>query len=294
MDRNDPCCAAGEPGSSGTYWRDRWRRQKCALLATPGYLDPARYWAAEQNVTGLYRQSRERPSWKEKTLAQLAAMQIPAGSRVLDIGGGSGSLAIPLAMQGCHVTVVEPSPVMRSELAGNLPGDLPGAVTVLPLRWEDTELNDLSAPFDTVIASYSLAMTDIAAALEKMQACCRGTIHLFWFLTSPSWDRVSRDLWPYLHGAAYPGEPLADCLWQALYEMGICAGLDVEKKPPTCYRSIDDAVDQAFRKLNCSTPRQREILQAYFAAALRHGPEGYFLPGPAFSAHIRWNPPGIR
>jgi len=275
-------------GDCGTYWRDRWRRQKCALLATPGYLDPAQYWAAEKNVAGLYRQSRDRPSWKEKTAAQLAAMQIAPGSRVLDIGGGSGSLAIPLALQGCEVTVVEPSPVMRDELAGNLPPDR--SVTVIPCRWEEVPEPVPGGPFDAVIASYSLAMTDIGEALRKMEACCRGTVHLFWFLTAPSWDRASRDLWPYLHGAEYPGEPLADCLWQVLFETGTCAGLAVERKPPSCYTAIDEAAEQAFRKLNCSTPRQQEILKAYFSAMLRPGPDGYFLPGPAFGAHIRWSP----
>src|SRR2546423_15069784 len=30
--------------------------------------------------------------------------------RVLDVGGGSGTLAVPLAAAGCAVTVVDPSP----------------------------------------------------------------------------------------------------------------------------------------------------------------------------------------
>lgn len=279
---------------SRTYWRDRWRRQKCALFATPGYMDPARYWSTEKNVTGLYCRSRDRPSWKAKTAAQLAAMQIPPAARVLDIGGGTGSLAIPLAVQGCDVTVVEPSPVMQGELVRNRPDEISGSLAVIPQRWEEIAIRELGGPFDAVIASYSLTMTDIEEAIHKMQACCRGTIHLFWFLTPPSWSRVSRDLWPYLHGAEYPGEPLADCLWQVLYEMGICAGLEVEKKPPSCYPGIDEAVEQAFQKLNCSTPRQKEILHAYFSAALRQGREGFFLPGDTFSAHIRWSPAGTR
>jgi SAM-dependent methyltransferase len=42
----------------------------------------------------------------------VAARQRRAGEppRVLDVGGGSGTLAVPLAAAGCVVTVVEPSP----------------------------------------------------------------------------------------------------------------------------------------------------------------------------------------
>ena len=278
---------------SQTYWRDRWRRQKQALFATPGYVDPARYWSMEQNVD-LYRKSRDRPAWREKSAAQRAAMQIPPGSRVLDIGGGAGTLAIPLAVQGCHVTVIEPSSMMRLELAGNCPQERSGSLEVLPLRWEQMPDPVPGGPFDAVIASYSLTVTDIEGALLKMQACCRGTVHLFWFLTAPSWARVSRDLWPALYGAEYPGEPLADCLWQVLYEMEIFASIAIEKKPRSCYRTIGEAVEQAFQKLNCSTPHQREILQAYFSAHLCPGDEGFFLPEPAFSAHIWWSTAGDR
>jgi SAM-dependent methyltransferase len=45
--------------------------------------------------------------------AELAAARerrAGAAPRVLDVGGGSGTLAVPLAAAGCEVTVVDPSP----------------------------------------------------------------------------------------------------------------------------------------------------------------------------------------
>jgi S-adenosylmethionine-dependent methyltransferase len=55
-----------------------------------------------------------RPDAVRQTLdAELAAARRRRGGqapRVLDVGGGSGVLAVPLAVAGCAVTVVEPNP----------------------------------------------------------------------------------------------------------------------------------------------------------------------------------------
>jgi ubiquinone/menaquinone biosynthesis C-methylase UbiE len=283
--------SAGSPHTSPhpRYWRDLWQQKKSTLFSTPGFESSGKYWNARKNVTDLYVKSRTRESWQGKVDDQLKAMRIPKGARVLDIGGGTGTHAIPLALMGCDVTVVEPSLAMREELGKNVSSSGAGPLTIIPSRWEDVSLEELGDPFDTVIASYSLSMVDIGEALEKMQACCRGTVHLFWFLTPPSWARVSRDLWPRLHGIEYPGEPLANDLGLVLYEMGIYANLTTECKKATIYPAIDEVVREYYQRLNCSTIVQEEILKAYFSEELRSCNEGFVLDGTSYSAHISWN-----
>lgn len=277
------------PDSSPWYWRDVWQRMKLSQLATPGFGSAGTYWSNRKNVTDLYVRSRTRQTWQGKVDAQFKAMNIPSGARVLDIGGGTGTHAVPLAARGCDVTVVEPSAAMREELQKNITSSGAGPLTVIPLRWEDTSPESLGNPFDIVIASYSLSMVNIGDALEKMQACCRGTVHLFWFLSPPSWARVSRDLWPRLYGREFPGEPLADCLWQVLYEMGIYANITTERKKETVYPTVDEAVREYSQRLNCSTKVQEEILKNYFAQQLRPCGNGLVLEGASHSAHIWWN-----
>jgi SAM-dependent methyltransferase len=278
------------PQKNPRYWQDRWQQQKCARFDTPAGCTGSRgYWNSEKNVTEIYGKSRRSESWNRKVWAQLAEMDVPSGSRVLDIGAGTGTLAVPLAVKGCRVTAIEPSDLMQKGLAQNQENAGTQGIAVIPKRWEDVSLEELGAPFDVVIASYSLTMTDIGAALLKMQACCTGTIHLFWFLTPPSWVRVSHDLWPQLHGTEYAGEPLADCLWQVLCEMGIYADIGVEqKKQPTLYPTVDDAVREYYQRLNCSTPAQEKILYDYFRNNLLYLSGGYQLPGDSLGAHIRW------
>ena len=112
---------------------------------------------------------------------QIAGMQIPPGSSVLDIGAGPGTLAVPLALAGCQVTVVESS-VLMVEAMGNY-RRLVNAPPIRAIcsRWEDLSLEEAGV-HDVVVASRSLVMGDIKCSLLKMDAAARHAVHLYWLL----------------------------------------------------------------------------------------------------------------
>lgn len=96
-------------------------------------------------------------------LKDLLARWVLPGWRVLDIGGGSGVLAVPLAKAGCRVTVVEPSEAMREFLAQELWEKKAAVESVIPLPWEDIASGAVSG-FDLILASNSLHLTSIGTA----------------------------------------------------------------------------------------------------------------------------------
>jgi SAM-dependent methyltransferase len=279
--------AAGNNGPPPSF-REQWRQLKLAHCAVPNYGNSSQFWGNKKKIHTVY--TKGDPNYDETTAARLASMIIPDNSRVLDIGAGPGTYAIPLAKRGCKVTVVEPSPVMRELLETRRKNENVKNITVIPKRWEDVEPAEFGAPFDAVIAAFSLTMMDMGDALKKMHASCRGMVHLYWFLTSPAWAQVNRDLWPLIHGGSFPGEPTADWLWQILYEMGIYANIQPEPRfPPARYANIDEVIEEFRQRLNCTTPAHEEIIRNYFHAVLRHDGDGFILGNGTRSAHIWWN-----
>lgn len=91
------------------------------------------------------------------------------GWRVLDIGGGSGVLAIPLMRSGCRVTVVEPSAVMRTYLRTELARADVQEDRIVESPWEEVPAADAEG-YDLVLASNSLHLTRLGAAraLERI------------------------------------------------------------------------------------------------------------------------------
>jgi len=223
----------GTPNYGQTYWRDRWQRKRLALLETRK-TEGNSFWNDKKAIKSHF--IHDLNEWRDMAETRIAGMNVRDGSRVLDIGAGTGVLAVPLAAHGCDVTAIEPSPVMGEALREYQREEKCREITLIPKRWEDVTLEELGVPFDAVVASYSLMVTDIGEAILKMQQSCRGTVHIFWFLTQPLWAQVNAGVWNQLHGSDFCGEPTSDCLWQALCEMGIYANLTVN--PGAILRSI--------------------------------------------------------
>ncbi|MGC4768005.1 class I SAM-dependent methyltransferase [Micromonospora sp. DT44] len=99
--------------------------------------------------------ARHRPDYAQA--AARWALEVAPGSRVLDLGAGTGKLSATLVALGVDVVAVEPDPAMLTELGRALPTvrALPGSAEAIPLP---------DASVDAVLAGNALHWFDMTVA----------------------------------------------------------------------------------------------------------------------------------
>lgn len=225
-----------------------------------------------------------------RTLKTLSDLHVRSHSRVLDIGAGPGTLAVPLSGRVSQVTAVEPSPGMMAVLQANLFDRRIGNTTCIQKRWEEVDAdNELDGPFDTVIAAFSLDMPDIQKAIQKMIGVCTGHVYLYWFAGVPTWTTFYKAIWPQLHGTPYKPSPKFRVLIGVLKQMSINPHVEFIPTPfPIRFRSMDDAIEEISPEFNVQTGPQRETLARFLERILVTGRDSLVLPHFYMAAKVWW------
>lgn len=100
----------------------------------------------------------------------IALMRMQPGESVLDVGCGSGTLALPLARAGHNVVAVDFSAGMLDALRRRASADGLLNVRTIHAGWDDDWRAAGVATADVAIASRSLDVRDLRAALQKLDA----------------------------------------------------------------------------------------------------------------------------
>jgi SAM-dependent methyltransferase len=128
-----------------------------------------------------------------------------AEKTVLDVGGGAGRYALPLALHSQHVTVVEPSPSMTSALADVSREAGISNVSAVESKWEDADVE----PADLVLAANVVyGVTDIVPFVQQLNDHARAVVVIVAYMDSPS--SMMSPLWKAVHGDEridLPGAP---------------------------------------------------------------------------------------
>ncbi len=127
----------------------------------------------------------------------------PKGKRVLDIGSGPGTLALPLSRMGAKVTALDISAKMLLKLEENAGKEGIRSIETIHASWHGFDLDcmGLRGRFDLVIASMTPAVSDVTA-LDKMMEASRGLCFYSGFL-GRRWDKSYYDLYKSLYGEEF-------------------------------------------------------------------------------------------
>ena len=272
----------------GADWNEIWKARQLRHESSQHFDDPSHDWNRKENAERYDANSRS--GYDERVKLTIGGLDIDRNSRVLDIGAGPGTLAIPLSPLVREITAVEPGGGMVEILRDHIRRVGITNITCVEKKWEDVDLSlDLDGRYDAVIASLSLTMHDIRAALGKMDAASRKYVYLFWFADPPFWEKMYEDLWIPLHGSPwYPG-PKADCLFNVLYQMGIYANVEMHPLDKE-YRFGSEEEMAAFfrRRFSITTREQEKVLARYLLPQVRHEGEEIVISGSSTFAKIWW------
>lgn len=267
-------------------WNDQMRRSREASTTR----DCARIWEKRESALKFWNMSKENSHRVEETIA---GTEITPDSRVLDIGSGPGTLAIPFAQRVKHVTAVEPAKGMVLVLQEKMAEEGVNNIDVVQKRWEEVSVaDDLKPPYDVVIASFSLGMPDIRGAIEKMIASAAkgGTIYLYHFAGETHWDRDCRDLWPRLHGREYQPGPKSDVLYNVLYSMGIYPSVRTFRlRHQQRFADFEEAMAHFQSQYAITTPEQEAIVREHLGRVLVEENGSFSLLASSIRAKIWWD-----
>jgi len=194
-----------EPGD----WAKKWSRQMALWKRRGNQRDPSSkaFW----NGFDLWESYEPYTRYPGDLMAPILKCIGPQAT-VLDVGAGSGAIALPMAMAASRVTAVEPSSAQCGRLKRRAADLGLTNLVVVNSNWEDAGIETLGC-HDIVTAGYCLFMEDIQGALRKMHALCRHGI----FLVHPA-DHDLMEIMGRIRGrkTSFPG---LDMLLNLLHEM---------------------------------------------------------------------------
>ncbi|MBP7144178.1 MAG: methyltransferase domain-containing protein [Methanoculleus sp.] len=256
-------------------WNELW---KALHVSSPERAEkdrnPAAHW--DKRAAAYRRVTRDERSATEQ---ELAILGVQPGETVLDMGAGTGRLAVPVARTAAHVTALDPSEGMLAILRERMAAEGLTNYSCLRKRWEDATIGRDVEPHDIVVAAFSLGFYDLAAALEKLDAAARRAVYIFWH--AGEWRNPGEmALYRTVFGDEAAGEKgYPDYIFPVniLHDAGIYPNVRIYR---AAWDAVYDSVEDAARTWAAMhNPGMEDLtpVREYFARALRKDGSGKYI-----------------
>ncbi len=247
---------------AGVDWIAHWRalvegREQQAEAHQPRDSASKESWW-DRRAVRFNESMKHRP--RQERLEERVGSLLTPESVLIDVGAGTGRVAIPLASRCRTVIAVEPSGGMLELLRKEVAAAGVDNIEYVQSRWEDLENPPAG---DVAIASHSIyGVRDIGGFLRKFNACAE---HCLLFLRTEPIETSFPELWETFHGDRRIPEPTFVVAYNVLWQLGIRPDAEIlDWQPMMSYASLDDAVVDCQERFSISesdTPRLRSWLE---------------------------------
>ena len=222
----------------------------------------------------------------------------PQPETVLDVGGGTGVFAIPLAKKVKKVVVVEPSAGMLEVLEEKAQAQGLENISLIQKKWEDVSMDEVlehtdGALYDAVLSSHSLYyIQDLQRSFLKMDQLSKGYVYLFTGCTGRRHDPHYEKLYLILHKKPLPPYPDYASLYMVLREIGIQPNIEmIQAKAKIPVKDLDELVDKWRSYITEPlSEEQEEAIRAYLSKKVKKEGDQLFQRYEYKNALIFWKP----
>lgn len=229
---------------------------------------------------------------KKRPLNQLELINPKKDDRILDIGSGPGTIAIPAAKISKEVLAVEPSIGMCTVLLERAKEENLSNISVIQKKWEDVSEEELGEnKFDIVVASFSISIPDIAEEIKKMNSVCKGRVFIFWFAGSFSWDDLEfEEFWKGIKSKDfYPG-PKADLLYAILSDLKIYPDVSTYSlKVSDTFDSVEEACKKICQRHSVTDELDKKQVLEFLKSKYKDNSEKIKITGSSNRVCMWWN-----
>lgn len=212
---------------------------------------------------------------------------VSPATTVLDVGGGAGRYALPLALACKGVIVVEPDPGMVRALREQMAAHRIENITIVEATWQDAHVQ----PADVVLCAH--VIYDVVAIEEFVRWLTAHAREQVLLVANMPWRmQVLSAFWPLVHGEERITLPSVPELLPLLWQLDVFPNLEMlTLHPPEPFRDRDQALAVLRRMIYVVPSSEQEArLQSALGVLAEAVPGGVALRGaaPVREALVSW------
>ncbi len=254
-------------------WNELWKATYTSHGQRHKNSDPGKVWDKKAAYYDLESAGAGQGAPEDLNLAE-----IRQGETVLDVGAGTGRLAVPIAVIAGHVTALDPSEKMLAYLRRKMEAAGRKNYSCIRMRWEDAIIGVNVEPHDVVIASYSLGFYDVGAALAAIDAAALRCAYLFWH--AGEW-RTSGEkaLWDEVFDAESLRKGYPDYIYlvNILHQMEIYANVRIYTTEEAVHYASPEEAAERWMKLHDAPAGKECVVLEHFSRMLTPAPDGGYI-----------------